>query len=254
MAVIFPISDADFDALPVQFRLGVSDGLVAMGFPNRSSAKVARNLADGSDMTILGSPTVNSTYSAFSAGTSYIDSGAADTAAVSVLVACKTPETGISAPIRPSYLGNQSSGQASLDDSARLSTGIQLYALSSTQMVWSTCRITGPGTGSTAVTTSNWILSVPDVSSWAFYSARSDDTRQNLKDITRGLAKTDAVLSGRTRLRSPGNYRVGSAANSNEGVGHIAFWAVFNRYITDAEETTIYTAAKTYLATKSITI
>jgi hypothetical protein len=254
MSFNVPLPDADYDALPVGFYLGVSDGVEAMGFPNRSLQKLSRDLQNDLELAVLGSPGPSAGYSEFYAGLSYIDSGVVETAAITLIGVCKTPETGIIAPLRPSFIGNQSGGQASLDDPLRLSTGVQLYALSDTQMTFSACRITGPGTGSTNITSSNWILTVPNVSDFSCYCARADDTRQNLHDLTRSLSNTSSVAAGRTRLRSPGNLRVGSAANSNVGRAHIGFWLVASRWLSDSEVATAHARLQTYFASKGITI
>lgn len=253
MSVIFPITGADFDLDPVLYRLPVTDGLQAMGFPNRALAKAGRNLADGADLTVFGQPTINAGYGEFDAGLKYIDTGVIETDAMSILIACKTPETSISAPLRPSFIGNQSGSAFSIEDPARLSSGIQLYALSDTQMTFSATRVTGPST----TTASNWTLSVTDVTSWAFYSCRADDTRQNIKDLTRTLSNVSAVAGGRVRIPAQGALRLGSAGSgsTNEGESHVAFWAVYNRWISDAEETEIYENVQAYLDDlKSITI
>ena len=255
-SAITKVAGANAEANAVAFDLGIT-GATGICIPNLSLAKMKRNLIGSrTPFTLVGSPTPNAGYGALSAGLNYIDTGLPDTAAITLLVVAKTPETGIGAPLRPSFLGNQNGGQVSLDDPARNSTGIQLYALSDTQITWAACRTTGPGTGSTAVTSQNHTITVANVTSYAFYCCRADDTRQNIHDLTRSVSNTNTVAASRPRLRSSGTLRVGSAGSgsSNTGAAHVAYSAILPRWISDDEMATAYAQVKKNLLAKSITI
>lgn len=245
MSATIRTPSADYGANPAAIAPPTTRGLIGFGFPNRTMAKVGRNLLTGEAINVVGLPAVKPGYSELTGSTKYLDTDAPETAAVTFLAVAKTPVTDFTGAARPAIMGNQNDQAIALLDPARTSTGCLMYYASATTIIWSATRITGP----TTITTSNWTLTVPAgaIAAWSFLSARADDTTQAFKDHTHNVDNIAAVAAGRTRWPARGNIRVGSDGKNFAGRVDVAFWAEFNVVLTDAEVEAWATFARAYL-------
>lgn len=202
---------------------------------------------------LVGSPTINSTYAAMQSGSNYLQTNILETDAFTLYAVWRSGAAFAAAATRPALGGNhgQSAGQAY----GSATFGVTWYVSGTTGLPQATV---GAGTsfdnaGVPAQSTVS--LSVANASLWRFMAFRqSADGSKVLKDLTAG---TSIVGTGTyTRLKNTSNTIRGGSMVSTVASGALdmAFYAIHDAALTDAQDALVYAQEKYRLGLLGITI
>ncbi|EGY02274.1 hypothetical protein AZA_35142 [Nitrospirillum viridazoti Y2] len=133
-------------------------------------------------------------------------------------------------------------------------TGVNL-ACSGTPSAAPVCRLTSQIGITTSPNYFSADVTIPDATQWSFVAGRWSTANQTLStlDVTANV-RTDQTTLGKTRAMSATNPKLllGRRYEGTGGFGffNLAFFAYYNRALTDAEVATIYASVQSFLAAK----
>ncbi|MBW9090827.1 hypothetical protein JNB91_23735 [Rhizobium wenxiniae] len=244
MKIIPPGSD--YEALKLGLILPVAAGCQGFFLPNTSAERAVKNWAPGKvDGTLVGSPVFTSGYSSLQSNSvAYIETPVVESPQMTILYAGRGTTDSSTDDLSPVFVSSRSSPGA-----LGLTGGIQLYPnTASTQRIFFS-----QWTGSTSINTIG-VISSYSVGAWQFIAGRITATTYSIRNLTTGVASSEAALSN-THNPGSGKIRIGSMIDSTwKGKSDAAFCAMYDRALSDTEISTVYAWAKKYLAAKGITI
>lgn len=243
MATIIKVKGADFSANAVGFIPPVAADLAGWFFPNGSLAQAKRNLAPGgADAAVTGAPVIGTAYTRFKGRTNYLDTGLAETPAITLLAVARAviPASG--------------SAQALIVSNYGSGTGVSLTKpqLTAPSSVSGTENVYAGFSAPTGLATASAVVS--NGTAWAFTAGVvTPGTGLQFIDKTRGLLGSLSTATARSLGTS--SLLIGSGYDiSWTGESDIAFAAIYTRALEAAEIDTVYQFVKTYLAKRSITV
>lgn len=238
--------NASFETLLNHLILPVMSGLQGFFLPHESPSKAAKNWAIGKDDgVVVGSPTYAAGYvSLESNSVAYIETPVVETPEMTILFAGRGTTDSSTADLTPVFVSSRTAA-AALGGAG----GIQVYADTASRQRVYFSQWDG-GSAQNAIASVNSY----SINTWEFISARVTATTARIRNLTTGVIGADLVLSG-TRNPGSGKIRIGSMIDATwKGKSDAALCGLYNRALTDAEEVSMYNWAKTYLATKGISI
>ncbi len=247
------VPGADFSASAVGFNAAVESGLKGLWFFNRGVRASAKNLAlGGVDAEAFGTPSDQGAFLRFKGGQSFFQTAVADTEALTHIVAIKSTDTMADEAHSPMYLSNFGSGSKAGYVASSLS-GASIYnPQSSTLATMSGSRYTD-GTN-TAITSAGASIAVTSAANWSLLASRIRSDRSQRDNLTTVTAAA-ANFASQARVLAAGDFRIGSSYSlSWQGQCDIAAVAMYDRYITDAELSTMATQIRNVLAHLGITV
>lgn len=262
MGIDFVAKNADFSANAIGYEPPVTRGVQYWGFIGGGAgvtdaaklARVRKNWISGkADGGIVGAPVPAVDYtSKFKTATNYIDTGVAETDAMTLLLGFRVPGATASNPTtdlatngtRPMMMGNMGTGGVGLYISG--TTGLPSGVLSGA------ANYDNSGTPAVQIGT----LTIPDVTAWRMASLTvTPGTGFRLRGLTSGISAYKADTRTRSKNTATSTIRIGSTGrNDFLGEHDICFAAVYTVALTDAEIDSIYAAVKSFLAPRGIAI
>lgn len=210
----------------------VSNGLKYWNFFDKAGT-LARNLAPGGGAPRLnGLPKQNAGYVSF-LNQMNVDTGVAETGELTFLIACQLATLTSSLP---GAMGTYSAGGSSQIH----------FDPASGKVIQYDSRINDD----TFIANANTLVKSPYA--WSFYSARYGAAISKIMDHTKSLTAFGSATY--PRLVSGLNVRIGYTENRIDTNVNVAFAAIFNRALTDAECVSIYDVVKVYLASFGLRI
>jgi hypothetical protein len=243
------VAGADFSAVAGGFIPPIAEGLKYWNFFGGDAAKSARNLAPGgAAAALVNSPAISPSYvslgGASQSGAAYIETGVAETAALTYLLVSRATADMAVQGNRPMLIGNY--------NFAASPKGAALYDVVAT-IIRADAAYTDGATISSATTDIN--VTSGQLAAWNFKAASfGNATPRKVYNKTLGASATSGAETRQRSLNTAATIRVGTSLSGLFGPNDQAFAAVYNRQLTDAEIETIYQFVKTYLAARSITI
>lgn len=253
MGVNYLVPGADFSASAVGFNSAVQSGLKGLWFFNRGVRASRKNLAlDGADAEVFGTPSDHGAFLRFKGRQSFFQTAIGDSEALTHIVALKSPDTLADAGHSPMFLSNFGSGSKAGYLASAIS-GASIYSNSSTTSVTAGASRYTDGTN-TAVTSSGIPLAVTNFTSWSLIASRVRADRAQRDNLTTVLAQASNYTS-QARVLAVGDFRIGSSySGSWQGEADVAAVAMYDRYISDAELSTMATQIRNVLAHLGISV
>lgn len=252
--LVLRVAGADFSASAIGFVPPVAGNLAYWNFLGGDSTKTARNLADGgAASTIVGSPAINSNSAVFGPGTSFLQTSVAQTASSTVIAVFKMP-TEASSFVVSNY-------QSQRKDDSVTSNGMSLYTTAGAAgdgflaVRFNQSQYSGVAGQATSNSLVELAASVP-VATFRAVVGRCDAAThvRKIVDLTNGTSSSLTSASvediGSASLRIGSGYTNTGFTASNE----VAFVAIYQRALSDAEISKVYSFLKAYYAGNGITI
>lgn len=261
MGTLITIAGADFSANSVGFIAPVSSGLRGWFYLGGTVAETQQDRAGIANATLAGSPTLHDGYVSFGGyGTGqWLQTAIAETSEITLLCVAKTSAALAADATRPMFVGNYGADAGN----GGVTIGAAIYISAGTPPQGTVRLAGGQNNNGTKQGNISATFSTTDVTVWQFYAGRMEqtDASTSAANNARKLFNKTTAQTGTTNAypRVPHSInllRGGSGSSSQFGGScDLAFMAVYNRVLTDAEVETIYQAVKTRLAGKhSITI
>jgi len=261
MTTRITIAGADFSANAVGFIPPVADGLAGWFYLGDTIAETQRDRAGIADGVLVGSPTINAGYVSFNGYSSgqRMQTSIVETANITLLTVARSSDAFSSGATKPMFVTNYGADPGH----SNLLIGASIYVDGGTPPAALVRLGGGQDNNGTVQGQVNTVLTTADATIWNFYAgslaATSSDTAAtgNARKLYNSTTAQTGTSSNYPRVPHTVNtFRVGAAYNANfSGFCDIAFAAIYNRVLSDAEVETIYQAVKTRLAGKhSITI
>ena len=235
------------EAYATKFIPVVSTGLVAWDYLFDNANKATRNLLDFTSLgSAVGSPTIDKNGATFDGmNGKYIQTTIAEKKDFTVLAVITSNDTLDSATTRPYFLTTL--GGTAISNPARSSVGSSLFAGGSNTINFSSARY-----NNTTSTANSAIKSVAiNYAKWNFVVGRAGDTYAHLWNLTDNVNSGSPELANLPRDLSTGKYKLGKRTTTNlsaEGKSNLAFFAIYDRILSDAEVQKIYEQVQFYLS------
>ncbi|MBZ7499725.1 hypothetical protein FMJ36_17160 [Klebsiella michiganensis] len=248
-------------------NLPVMDGILGAWFGGSKGAWV-NQISGGQQPTIVGTPTHLNEYSSQFSTTAYIDTNIAETASMTLLIVAK-----IYAPTssRMQFLGNFSNSVTDGGSTVAVNgSGIVVEAAGTLEMVGASYSgVAGAASsGNAAILAAEsglkTSLAATDNTDWRAFMGKIDTAgaagtagNRYIKNLTKGMSATQALVAGNVRdLRNTATQRIGTrgpAGNANAATA-IMMAMMWNRALTSAEETAMYSYVQSYAARRGISV
>lgn len=255
MTTIFAIAGIDGAANSIGFAPPVSDGLVGWFHIGGTSAASIRNRAEnGADAVVAGSPVFSTGYGTFDGPTNRLDTTILDTTAITYLAVAKSSQNFAVSTQRPMIVGAYGAIGAQFWGSCLIVTGTPSAAPAATIAVHG-----GRDDGASGSLIYSASLTVADFSAWTFLAgstkAEAAVGGRKIYDKTNGTSATATPATARVAHPSR-TVQLGAASSGLiDGTADVAWAAIYNRELSEAEIDKIYAFVKRRLADKySITI
>lgn len=247
------VPGADFSASAVGFNAAVESGLRGLWFFNRGVRASAKNLAlGGVDAEVFGTPSDQGAFLRFKGGQSFFQTEIEDTEAFTHIVALKSTATHADPEHSAMFLSNFGSGSKAGYLASGLA-GVSMYSNSNPNSVTLSGSRYTDGTN-TAVTSAGTSIAITSYANWSLVASRvraDRAQRDNLTTVTAGAVN----YTSQGRVLAAGNFRIGSSySQSWQGECDIGAVAIYDRFISDAELSTMATQMRNVLAHLSITV
>lgn len=256
MGLILKASGADFEANAVSYIPPVADGLLYWGFLNDSVEKVGRNYAPGgSPVTVVGVPTVTNSGAVLDS-THHIQTQVQQTPSLTVIAVGNPVVDGAEQGM---FVSNYTSARAG--GVAGTSFGVSLYCSGDDanagkfEVRANVSSFTG--VAGAASTLRQALLSNLDITKPAFLALTFDGAEKVVRayNLVTGVSAQAAAFAETIDVGiAPfkiGGSPLGSYPNKAK---NLHFAAIYNRKLSEAELTLIYTRIKAYLASRGVTV
>lgn len=261
MTTRITIAGADFSANAVGFIPPVADGLLGWFYLGGTIAETQRDRAGIADGVLAGNPTISAGYVTFSGYSSgqRMQTSIVETANITLLTVARSSDAFAAGATKPMFLSNYGADPGN----SNLLIGASLYVEGGTPPAMLVRMGGGQNNNGTIQGQVNTNITTADGTGWNFYAgsmaATSSNTAAtgNARKLYNSTTDQSHTTSNYPRVPHTVNtFRVGAAYNANfSGFCDVAFAAIYNRVLSDAEVETIYQAVKARLAAKhSITI
>ncbi|MDX0424531.1 hypothetical protein GOC88_16875 [Sinorhizobium medicae] len=246
------VPGADFSASAVGFNAAVESGLKGLWFFNRGVRASARNLAlGGVDAEVFGTPSDQGAFLRFKGGQSFFQTKIEDTEALTHIVALKSTDTMADQAHSPMFVSNFGSGSKAGYVASSLA-GASIYSNSSPSLATMSGSRYTDGTN-TAVTSAGTSIATT-FTGWSLVASRVRTDRAQRDNLTTATTAA-ATFAAQARVLAAGDFRIGSSYSlSWQGEADIAAVAMYDRYIDDAELSTMTTQIRNVLAHLGITV
>lgn len=250
MSLKLIVKDADFYADAISYTPAVTGGLEYLNFFGGSQASLGRNLAPGKPAaSVVGSPVVNTSNAVFSYLERLVKTGVVQTSDATVIMVAKFPAgaSGIWRQIISNFGRDNGTGG--------LKYGLSLSFKLDAADVRGVLGLVPVTTGSASSLTSNR----PAVAgNTIFASARVDSVARSLT-IDNKTTGTTLTTSYAATLKPElnGEFYIGSAAGlraDSAGDVEVSFAAIYNRPLSDAENSVMYQSVKAIYAGRGMSI
>nr|WP_310616919.1 hypothetical protein [Pantoea cypripedii] len=267
MGVVLVGKNVNAQAFSMGINVPVMDGLLGVWFGG-SQGGWYNQISGGVQPSIVGTPTSTTEYSSQMSTTSYVDTGIAEQANMTMLVVGK-----VYAPTssRMQFFGNYN--QNTTDSGTSITAngaGIVFEAAGTQEMVGSSYTgVAGASsnpniailTAESGLATS---LSAAGDSSWRAMLGKIDGLgaagtagNRYIKNLTKGTSVSTALVSGNVRdLRNTATLRIGTQGPNGNATAatEIMLAMLWNRALTNAEEAQMYAYIKSYASRRGITV
>lgn len=256
MGLILKAAGANFEANALSYIPPVAEGLLYWGFLNDSVDRLGKNYApDGAPASVVGVPTVTSKGAVLD-GTRYIQTANQQPSAFTLIAVGNPVVDGAEAGM---FISNYTSARAS--GVAGTSFGVSLYSGGDDAAVGTF----GPrlnvssysGIANAPSNLNNAILPATDITKPAFLVGTFDsvDKIVKLRNLSNGTsAQTPAFNEAVDMGVAPFKIGASPLASYTNRAKNFHFAAIYNRKLSDAELSLIYTRMKAYLATRDVIV
>ncbi|PLT95002.1 hypothetical protein [Sinorhizobium medicae] len=246
------VPGADFSASAVGFNAAVESGLQGLWFFNRGVRASAKNLAlGGVNAEVLGTPSDQGAFLRFKGGESFFQTAIGDTEELTHIVAVKSTDTMADQAHSPMFVSNFGSGSKAGYVASSLS-GASIYSNASTSLATMSASRYTDGTNTTVTSAGTSIATT--LANWSLVASRVRTDRAQRDNLTTAVAAA-ATFTSQARVLAAGDFRIGSSYSLPwQGYADIAAVAMYDRYISDAELTTIGVQMRNVLAHLVITV
>jgi len=240
----------DIESSATDIKLPRMSNLKLCSFMNGSLGKACRNLAPGqNDMTYVGAPVINDSYIGIHSYNNYFQTDIVESETCTLLsVARLTSSPATNSATRPMIISTLENsglinkfGVNQFLNSASTTGSAEVTPLTSTVRYWS---------GATTITTTDW----------HFHYTIINTSSVTHGSKTAGTPQTDTLPSdgsgvSSTRYVSTRTFRVGSSyMSSYAGTADIAFAAIYDSALSDADVIALYEFIDPIMAARGITI
>jgi hypothetical protein len=249
MTTIITVTGVDAADNSIGFAPPVSSGLVGWFHIGTDATSSIRNRASGgSAASVAGSPTFSSGYGSFSSTANRIDTANADTAATTLLVVARSSDDFSVSTERPLLLGAYNAIGSDFYGSGIMVTGTPSSAPAATVVFRAGRDVASVSTMASAS------ITVSDLSEWTFLAggcpAAAAATGRVIYDKTNGTSNVASVATDRI-VHPSRTHQIGAASSSLvQGGSDVAWAAIYNRLLSEAEIDKIYIFVKRRLADK----
>ncbi|UPT53235.1 hypothetical protein [Synechococcus phage Yong-L1-251] len=231
----------------IGYAPAVMDGLQVWHFPKLTAAQSVKNYPDGDPSTIIGSPTFNNNSIRTTGGDDHIQTVAAETEDFTVLAVARAINPGAANSARPAIGGNltlNTSGFGLIYGDLNGNEVLQLRRTVDSPLVSTNVSLTVATSGAGEITNYNFSgarnkTSGSDAEQAVFFRNASTDVSETLS------------ISGRPVVLGAGNITAGGLADLYDGELDIAFFAYYNRALSDVEIDAVYKQVRAYLSARN---
>lgn len=244
------VYEGDASALSIGFDAAVSNGLRGLWFFNRGMES-RRNLAVGGvDAVVSGAPAVQGGYLRFTGNASYFQTDVSDSEALTIIMAGRSTDTMADPAHSPMFVSNFGSGAVGGGNAG--TAGVSVYSASDPTVIKSAASRYTDATASAVTSASRDIAAT--LSAWNLIATRTRNDRTQADNLTTGASAANNYTT-QARVVGAGKLRIGSSFSSAyTGLADVAFTAIYNRYISDAEVDAMSAQVKAALQYLGITV
>lgn len=242
----------DFSALNMGYVPEVPGGLQYLNFFGGGVARDARNLADGSDLELMGSPSHDVASTTFTPNLAYVRTRTVQPLETTILLCARLAD--VASMLLGTYHGARATG-----DGFAAARGLNVWTSPGTVgdgLVGEVALVAGSTSGVAGAASANFSTALPLVPvGWAFLSfSISAAMSTAAKNHTTGASVTNA--SAQTLDRNTHPFHIGGTpvAAGFPASNEIAFAAIYNRVLSVDEKDAMYRSVKRFVASKSIVV
>jgi hypothetical protein len=237
MGLRITVPGADFSKSAVAFDAAVKDGLKGLWFFNDTPERSRINLVPGSQPAVLyGSPVQGAGFNRFKGGSDYLDTLIPETVEQTYMMAVRT-DAGAEGDADDGVMFVSTYGAPGPNPPGLASFGSAMYKANNVSNALAVSGTRYADDAQTSTTSAGRSLTaIP--SSWQLVMGRVRDTRAEVDNFTTpNVAATNFTAPPRSRVPNGATFRIGSgySAASYLGEAEIAFMAIWNRFISNAE-------------------